>query len=173
MDADAALSMCGTLTSGGSGDGCNTVVPSGDCVVETVGTGTAPTPAGGAFVAGTYELVSSTVYAPVDGGTDAGITANTTPTRETSVATGSGTSFTFQNAIVSGTAAARLNGSFTANGASPLMVTTTCPTMDGSDNSAQVPYTLTTSASGTTLTTFNTEGGGSSVKLQVKVYKKR
>jgi hypothetical protein len=168
-DADAALLMCGTATSGGSGDGCNTVVPMGDCIVETVSTDTPPTAAGGTIVAGTYELVAATVYASADGGVDAAAFVNATPARETSVVTGSGSSFTFQNAQVSGTAAARVNGSLTTNGTSPFSVTPTCPVVDGGGGGATVDYTITTTAAGTMLTTFSVDSG----HLHAKVYKVR
>jgi hypothetical protein len=172
-DADAALSMCGTATTGGSGDACNSVTPTGPCVVEMVGTGAAPTPAGGAFVAGTFDLVSSTLYALPDAGTDAGLTVDPTPTREVSVLTGSGNAFTVQNAITSGTVAARSNGSLGTDGTTKLTFTPTCPEAGdgGGGNPGQLDYTAVTTASGTTVTTFNVDNHSGGV--QVKVYKKR
>ena len=45
-----------------SGETCNTFTAGGPCVTATFSTDAAPTPAGGAFVAGTYNLVSETFY---------------------------------------------------------------------------------------------------------------
>jgi hypothetical protein len=171
-DADAALSMCGTATTGGSGDGCNTIVPLGDCVVPTASSDAPPTAAGGTLTAGTYDLVSKTTYASVDGGSDAGIQPDPTPARETSVVSGSGNTLTFQNAVVSGTQAARVSGSVTTDGSTMVTATLSCPFNDGGNNmGGTFGYTVTETASGTTLTTFSIDGG--SGHLDVKVYKKR
>ena len=171
-DADAALSMCGTATSGGSGESCSTVVPIGPCVMETASTDAPPTPAGGSFVAGTFDLQSSTLYTVPDAGTDAGAAPTTVLTREVSVLTGSGTSFSFQNAITSGVAIARSNGTVTTDGSTKFTVTPTCPVADGStDNPGQIDYTAAASSAGTTITTFSVIAGTDTVR--VKVYKKR
>jgi hypothetical protein len=172
-DADAALAMCGTATSGSSsGEECSTVVPTGPCVVEMASTDTPPSPAGGSFVAGTFDLVSSTLYTVPDAGTDAGATPSTVATREVSVLTGSGTSFSVQNSVTSGTAVSRSNGTLTTDGSTQLTFTPTCPEPDGSTGTPQrLDYTATTTSAGMTVTTFSVIDGTDTVR--VKVYKKR
>jgi hypothetical protein len=172
-DADA-VAMCGTATTPGDSSGaeCSTFQPSGPCVVETVSASAPPTPIGGAFVAGTYELVSKTLYSIPDGGTDAGsLTADPTATRETSIVTGSGGSFTFQNAITSGAAYARTNGTLTTDGTTQFTVAPTCPAHDGGGGSSQSYYSAVATASGQTISVFSPGRVGGTVV--VNVYQKR
>jgi hypothetical protein len=49
---------------GGNGGACTSVTATGSPVFEVMGTGTAPAPAGGTPVSGTYVLTGWTVYAP-------------------------------------------------------------------------------------------------------------
>ena len=78
--------------------------------------GPAPAPAGGSFVAGTYDLVSKTLYTDPDGGADAAVTVDLPPSREISIVTGSGNSFSVQNTILSGSTLVRQNGTLTTDG---------------------------------------------------------
>jgi hypothetical protein len=55
--------LCGVVSGvQNSGTTCNVIAASGPCVTATFSTATAPTPAGGAFAAGTYNLTSETFY---------------------------------------------------------------------------------------------------------------
>jgi len=59
------LPACGVASGGkDSGETCNAIAAAGPCVTVTFSTDAAPTPAGGAFVAGTYNLTSETMYGP-------------------------------------------------------------------------------------------------------------
>jgi hypothetical protein len=160
--------MCGTATTGSSGEACNTVTPTGPCVVETLGAGTAPTPAGGTFVAGSFDLISTTLYGVPDAGTDAGLIVDPTPTREVSVVFGSGMPFSVENVVASGAASMHSSGLLSTDGTTKLTFTPTCP---GSGTPGQIDYTVETTSSGTTITTFSYDSGAGGMK--VKVYKKR
>jgi hypothetical protein len=57
------LAACSDVSGGmNSGETCNAIAADGPCVTATFSTATPPTPAGGAFAAGTYNLVSETFY---------------------------------------------------------------------------------------------------------------
>ena len=53
---------CVDVVATNSGETCNVIATGGPCVTATVSTAAAPTPAGGAFADGTYNLVSQTFY---------------------------------------------------------------------------------------------------------------
>jgi hypothetical protein len=164
--------MCGTSTAPGSGDTCSTFEPTGSCVVETLGVGALPAPTGGSFVAGTYDLVSKTLYADADGGADAGLTADPTPTRESSILTGSGDTFAVQNVIVSGSTFVRSNGTLTTSGTTKMTFQPTCPAHDGgAGDPGAISYSVVTDTSGTRITVYSDTSGSGRIRLDV--YKKR
>src|SRR3954467_6108718 len=66
-----SLAACGDNTGANQGESCNTIVPTGTCVMETKSSAAAPAPAGGTIVAGTYDLPTMTVDGePADAGLD-------------------------------------------------------------------------------------------------------
>jgi hypothetical protein len=100
------VAACGVVVGGtDSGATCNVVAAAGPCVTGTFTTAAAPAPAGGAFAAGTYNLVSQTFYAPADGG---GVFVPGQPFRQTYVLSDvTSTSFTLDQASTTGTVTAR------------------------------------------------------------------
>src|SRR5262245_57402471 len=60
------LPACSAVNEPGSGATCNVIAAGGPCVSGTFSTAAPPTPGGGAFVAGTYNLVSETFYGSAD-----------------------------------------------------------------------------------------------------------
>src|SRR5205814_1807490 len=54
------VAACGTNNDPDTGTTCNTVVPGGSCVLETMATGSPPAATGGQIMAGTYDLTSRT-----------------------------------------------------------------------------------------------------------------
>jgi hypothetical protein len=159
LDASVdALATCGTSNSPSSGTSCNAIEASGPCVTETVGTGAPPAAAGGTIVAGTYDLVTSTVYPIADAGAgaDAAVRVDQGPRRQTFVVSGSGTTLTYEAGSISGTEVQRLDGTMALSG-SGLTLTPTCPLDDGGGNvSATLPYTATTSSTETRLIIYDT-----------------
>jgi hypothetical protein len=128
--------------------------------------------AGGSFVAGTYDLVSTTRYGAPDAGADAAVAVDPTPAREASFVAGAGNGFTVENAITSGMAEVRSNGMLTTDGTTQLTFTPTCPASGdgGAGSPGKVDYTAATTASGTTVTIISHENDGT---ITAKVYKKR
>jgi hypothetical protein len=157
--ADASpdgLPSCGTSHNPSSGASCNAVEANGPCVTETVGTSAPPAPAGGTIVAGTYDLVASTVYPNADAGADAAVTVDQGARRQTSVLSGSASSFTYESASLSGTELQRLDGTLAPSG-SGLTLTPNCPVDDGGVTvAATLPYTATTSQTETRLVIYDT-----------------
>jgi hypothetical protein len=151
--------LCGTGSGPDEGLTCNTVVASGPCATVTIGTGSPPAATGGQWVAGTYDLVSRTVYNAPDGST-----ANIDTRRETAVVTGSGNAFTVQIAQISGTMQRHNSGTIaTTTGGTQFTFTPTCPPPgDGGDNGGTMSYTI----SGSSLTIYDTNNDGT-VRLDV------
>jgi hypothetical protein len=156
-----ALAACGTRTDPNRGESCNNVVPTGPCVTPTMGTGSPPAATGGQVQAGTYELVSRTVYAA-----DSGSQGTEEPRRQTFVITGTGNTLTVQIGQISGTTLERQTASAMLSG-TQLTHTETCPPPDDSgDNSGTIPY----SATATSLTVVEMGGNG---QTRVDVFMKR
>ncbi len=133
-------------------------------MTATLGTGTAPTPAGGTIAGGTYDLTSLTVYATSDAGVQA---SDEQPRRGALVipAITTGT-FTIQMTQSSGAAVERQAGSVVVSG-SEVMFTPTCPPPgDGGDSGGTAAFT----ATATTFTLFEMGGNGA---LNVNLYTKR
>jgi len=163
-DADGSAATCGTSPAATIGAACNTVDATGPCVMPTAGTGTVPTPAGGAIQGGTYDLTSLTVYST----SDAGVQVNgEEPRRGTLVipAVTTGT-FAIQMTQASGAAVERQAGSVVVAGTT-VMFTPTCPPPgDGGDSGGTASFT----ATATTFTLFEMNGDG---VVNVDVYTKR
>jgi hypothetical protein len=135
--------------------------PGGPCVTATLASGAPPAPGGGSIQAGTYDLVSRTVYP----GPDAGA-SNDEPRRETVVLTGGGTSATVEMAQMSGSMLERQSGMISASG-TQLTFTQTCPPpVDGGDNGGTVGF----DATGTSFTIHDTGDNG---EIRIDVYMKR
>jgi hypothetical protein len=156
--AGGSLAACGDNTDPSQGESCNTIVPTGPCATETSSSATAPTPAGGTIVAGTYDLTTMTVYgAPPDSGLDSakrGVIM-------ISVGTGANT-FNIQVAEQSGTTLQRQSGVAVANSAQQqITFTPSCP---NGNNGGPSPY----SATSTTFTLFEDQNGGTRVNIYTK-----
>ena len=134
-------------------------------MTATLGTGTAPTPAGGAIQGGTYDLdVAHGSHATSDAGVQA---SDEQPRRGALVipAITTGT-FTIQMTQSSGAAVERQAGSVVVSG-SEVMFTPTCPPPgDGGDSGGTAAFT----ATATTFTLFEMGGNGA---LNVNLYTKR
>ena len=152
--------LCGDDTGTGTGDSCNTVVPAGACVTATKSTGTPPTPAGGTFVAGTYNLTAQTIYVAADAGTVFLQTG-----RQTLVVSAvTASSLTLDQSESSGTAIGRSHGPVAISGMTATF-SPTCPVSDGGDNGGTAEFT----ATATSITLFQETNSGA---IQVSVYTK-
>jgi hypothetical protein len=158
--AGGALATCGNSSDQGSGDTCNTAAATGPCVTQQLSTATAPTPAGGTIVAGTYNLTSLTLFNPPEGG------SQSTDRRETLVVSAvTAGSLTLDQVHVSGSSTQRSHGTVIIAGTT-LTFTPTCPPPgDGGDSGGSAGFT----ASTTMFTLIEAHGGGSS---QVSVFTK-
>ena len=132
----------GTTGAGGSGGGaggtggaavCNTLTASGDVVIQTAATGSAPAPAGGTIANGTYVLTSNEVFPP---GSSASASS-----KETLRITGN----QMERALAYLGFVSQLNYSISTAGTT-LTATATCPVGDA----FSLPYT----ATATTLVIF-------------------
>jgi hypothetical protein len=128
-------------------------------VTSTLSTAATPTPAGGAFAAGTYNLVSQTTYGPADAG------FSSLTFRQTYVLSNvTTTSFTLDQVETSGTAVARSHGTVAVSGMTATF-TPSCPVVDGgSDSGGSAEFTATSSS----VTLFELKNG----LVQVSVYNK-
>jgi hypothetical protein len=153
-----SLAACGDNTNPNSGESCNTIVPTGTCVMETLSSATAPTPAGGTPVVGTYDLTTMTVYG-------AGPDANLDSARRgvIMISTGSGANtYNIQVAEQSGTTLQRQSGVAVVNSAQQqITFTPSCPNANSAGSS---PY----SATSTTFTLFEDHNGGTRVNIYLK-----
>ena len=154
------VGLCGDSTDTGSGDTCNTAPLLGPCVSVQISTATAPTPAGGTIVAGTYNLTSWTVYTTADSGTN-----QQSSRRETLVVSGVvGATFTLDQAQVSGTATDRAHGTVVSTGTMVTFTPTCPPAGDGGDKGGSASYT----ATATTFSLIESKNGDTSVKVYTK-----
>ncbi|HEX4403790.1 MAG TPA: hypothetical protein VH560_03110 [Polyangia bacterium] len=162
--SDGSAATCGTSTEANIGPTCNTADATGPCVIPTVGTGAAPTPAGGPITGGTYDLTAFTVYPTAD----ASVQADGQPPRRATLVIPATTTGTFSIQLTQSTGATteRQAGSVMVTG-SEVMFTPTCPPPgDGGDNGGTAGFTATT----TTFTLFEVGGNGA---IQVNLYTKR
>jgi hypothetical protein len=153
-----SLAACGDNTQPNQGETCNTIVPTGTCVTETISSASAPAPAGGTIVAGTYDLTTMTVYGvPADAGLDSA--------RRGVIMISAGTGanmFNIQVGEQSGTTLQRQTGMAIAKSAQQqITFTPSCP--NGSGGGAS-PY----SATSTTFTLFEDHNGGTRVNVYTK-----
>src|SRR4051812_47451843 len=96
---------CSAADGPGSGAACNAIAAGGPCVTGTFSTAAPPTPAGGAFAGGTYNLVSQIFYGSADAEK---IFLPGVPFRQTHVLSDvTSTSFTLDQAWTTGTVVAR------------------------------------------------------------------
>jgi hypothetical protein len=124
-------------------------------VTETFSTATPPSPAGGSFSAGTYNLTSLTAYISAD----ATVPKNGQVRRQTYVASNvTATSLTLDQASSSGTVVGRSHGTVAITGMSATF-TPTCPVTDGGDNGGTDQFTATSSG----FTLFDTSNNGATV----------
>jgi hypothetical protein len=152
------LAACGDNTDPSQGDTCNTIVPTGACVMETISSASTPVPAGGTIVAGTYDLTTMTVYGAA---ADAGLSSARRGVIMISAGTGANT-FNIQVGEQSGTALQRQSGVAVANSAQKQIVFT--PSCPNADSGGASPY----SATSTTFTLFEDNNGGTRVNLYTK-----
>jgi len=159
---------CSMATGPNSGATCNVVVAAGGpCVTGTFSTAAPPTPAGGAFAGGTYNLASETFYgsAAVEMNFQAGV-----PFRQTYVLSDvTSTSFTLDQVWTTGTVVARSHETAAVSGMTATF-TQTCPSPDGGiDWGGSVDFTATSSS----ITLFrSTTPSTNVVILEVTVYDK-
>jgi hypothetical protein len=155
--------LCGVASGGqSSGTTCNAIAASGPCVTATFSTATAPTPAGGAFVGGTYNLVSNILYGPP--GTDF---QPGQPFRQTYVLSDvTSTSFTLDQVEAVGTIVARSHETAAVAGMTATF-SQTCPDPDGGIDWTSGSYEFTATSSSITL--FYSLSGAPGV-VDVRVY---
>src|SRR5262249_17546065 len=121
-----------SVVSGGmnSGETCNAVAAGGPCVTATFSTDAAPTPAGGAFTAGTYNPRSETFHSP------ARLEANVLPgqpyRRTYALSDVTATSFTLDLAESLGSFEARAHETVAVSGMTATF-TQICPPADAGD----------------------------------------
>src|SRR5262245_41935134 len=140
------VATCGVVVAGlpGSGESCNSIAASGPCVIGTFSTAAAPSPAGGTFASGTYNLVSQTFHGsaaaeqnflPGQPFRQTYVLSNVTPT-----------SFTLDQAWNSGTVVARSHETAAVSGMTATF-TQTCPPPDaGTACSGSAAFTATSSS---------------------------
>jgi hypothetical protein len=153
--ASASDAGIATVCTGGpsTSQGCNSIEPAGPCVTTTTSSGAAPAAAGtgGRLVtAGTYVLMSSTLY------TGAGGTNHEGARRETLTVGGvAATSFVLNWTTVSGTTTTHMSGEVNLGG-TELDYTVTCP-----EFAAEQVFNFSFDAATNTLTLIdpNAEGG--------------
>jgi hypothetical protein len=156
------VAACGSNTDASTGLTCNTLVPAGPCVIQTVATGSPPPPTGGAIAAGTFELTSRAAYGSPDGGDN-----DSEARRETVVVSGTGPTFNVEISQLSGTTMRRQSGTITAAGTS-LTFTQTCPPPgDGGDNGGTTGF----DSDGSSAFTIHDMGDNGTIRLNV--YTKR
>jgi hypothetical protein len=157
------LAACGTSTSPSVGESCNTVDATGPCVTAVLGTGTPPSPAGGAIAAGIYDLTSEIVYPTGDAGVELGEESRREVLAASSV---TNTTLTVQMTQASGTTVVRQSGPVAISGAQVSFTPTCPPPGDAGDNGGSAGFTA-------TATTFTLFDGGDNGALRVSLYKKR
>ena len=160
---------CGTADRAELGATCNVVVAAGGpCVTATFSTAAPPTPAGGVFAGGTYNLVSQTFYgsAAIEMAFSPGV-----PFRQTYVLSDvTSTSFTLDQIATTGTIVARAHETAAVSGMTATF-TQTCPAPDGGiDGSGSTEFTATSSS--ITLFWSSTLFQSTEVLTEVTVYNK-
>jgi hypothetical protein len=148
---------CGVATSGGSGETCNSVTPSGTCVTETFSNATPPSPAGGTFAAGTYNLTSLTAYVAADAAVPP-VGSGQIGRRTYVLSNVTATSLTLAQGESSGTILARLSGTVAISGMN-VTYTGTCPVTDGGNQGGTEQFTATESG----FSVFEKAGNGAIV----------
>jgi len=135
---------CSSATGAVSGTSCNVVEAGGACVTATFSTAAAPSPAGGTFAGGTYDLVSQTFYGSA---ADEMNFQSGVPFRQTSVLSNvTSTSFTLDQIWTTGTVVARARETAAVSGMTATF-TQTCPAPDaGADLSGTAEFTATSSS---------------------------
>jgi hypothetical protein len=115
---------------------CSVVTADGPCVQPLMVDDNSPAPAGGTLVAGTYDLSERTVFTSPGGATGpAG-----EPLKKTIVVSGSGTSLSIDEAVLSAAIPSRRTLALELVGASgQLRVTVTCPSPDPTDGGTNAP----------------------------------
>jgi hypothetical protein len=152
---------CSNVDGPSSGETCNAIAAGGPCVTGTFSTAAPPTPAGGAFASGTYNLVSETFYGSAADGMNflPGV-----PFRQKSVLSDvTATSFTLDQVWTTGTVVARLHETVAVSGMTATF-TQTCPATDAGSNWS---YEFTATSSSITLFYSVTNG-----VIEVTVYNK-
>jgi hypothetical protein len=153
---------CGVASGGqSSGTTCNAIAASGPCVTATFSPVAAPTPAGGAFAGGTYNLVSEILYGPA--GTDF---LSGQPFQQTYVLSDvTSTSFTLDQVEILGTVVARSHETAAVAGMTATF-SQSCPDPDaGIDWGGSYEFTATPSS----ITLFRSVNGVTGV-VEVRVY---
>jgi hypothetical protein len=143
-DANEAHTMTlqtGATGAGGNGGACTNLTATGSAVFEAMGTGSAPTPAGGTIATGTYVLTGWTEYSP----------ATATPSQSRKLTLRLGTTSSELAGIDGNGAALNLAGSWSMSGTT-VTTTWTC----GSTGPNPQGFTV----SNNQLLIFNTRNGG-------------
>ena len=157
---------CSTATGPNSGATCNVVAAGGPCVTATFSTAAPPTPAGGAFAGGTYNLVSQTFYgsADVEKTFVPGV-----PFRQTYVLSNvTSTSFTLDQVSTTGTVVGRSHVTAAVSGMTATF-TQTCPAPDAGIDSGGT-FELTATSTSITLFWSTTLFQSTEVLIEVSVY---
>jgi hypothetical protein len=159
---------CSAAAGPNSGETCNVVAAGGLCVLGTFSTAAAPTPAGGAFAGGTYNLVSQTFHGSAEAERSF---LPGEPFRQTyALSNVTSTSFTLDQIFTSGTVVARSHETAAVSGMTATF-TQTCPGPDaGIDWGRTVEFTATPSS--ITLFRTSTLFQGTIVLIEVTVYNK-
>jgi hypothetical protein len=150
---------CGTNPGPGSGDGCNTTTLAGPCVTTQLSSATAPTPAGGTIVAGTYNLTSSTFYGSADAGNQQ---QDVRKTLMVSLVTA--VAFTLDQVDQSGDRTDRAHGTVVISGTTVTFTPTCPPPGDGGDKGGSASFTATS----TTFTLIQAKNGSTQVEVYTK-----
>jgi hypothetical protein len=131
--ADTTLPVCPAALGEPANAGCNDVVATGPCVAPVMIDSEPPATAGGALVAGTYDLTERILFTYAGGATGpAG-----EPLAQTIVVSGSGTDWSLNLADLSAAAANRETMAVTLVGSGgQLRATATCPGSSGADGGA-------------------------------------
>jgi len=157
---------CGIGSGTSTGDTCNSVALNGPCVTPQLSTGTAPTGMGGPIGNGTFVLTSETLYADPDAGitaADGGLTQ--ADRRQTFVlSNATSTSFTLDQATISGTRTGRSHGTAAVAGAMVTFTPTCPPPTDGGDDGNTGTFTATL----TTITLIQSTAAGTVVSMYTK-----
>jgi len=139
-DIDAAADWGSAACPAAAGDvqnaACNAELPGGPCVARIQIDDSAPAPAGGTLVPGTYDLVEQIAYTSPGGATGPLGDA----TQETIVLAGDGAAFTISGAALTATVTTRQVTTVAVAGAqAKLTMTAACPAPQPSDDDGGAP----------------------------------